>query len=65
MINLPYVTRYSKRYLRGVEWVQCLFLYPFVLGKIELSHAKLGLVLCSLDNLLQKNVIVFFFGNQI
>ena len=26
---------------------------------------KTGSSLCSLDNLLQKNVIVFFFGNQI
>ena len=26
---------------------------------------KVGSFLCSLDNLLQKNVIVFFFGNQI
>ena len=26
---------------------------------------KIGAFLCSLDTLLQKNVIVFFFGNQI
>ena len=26
---------------------------------------KIGSFLCSLDNLLQKNEIVFFFGNQI
>ena len=26
---------------------------------------KIGSLLCSLDNVLQKNVIVFFFGNQI
>ena len=26
---------------------------------------KIGSFLCSLDNLLQKNVIVFFFRNQI
>ena len=52
-------------WLTGVEWVHCLFLLPLVLGKTVLSHAKLGLFLCSLDNLLQKNVIVFFFGNQI
>ena len=26
---------------------------------------KIGSFLCSLDNLLQKNVIIFFFGNQI
>ena len=28
-------------------------------------HAQLGLFLCIFDNLLQKNVIVLFFGNQI
>ena len=30
-----------------------------------MPHSKLGLFLCSLDNLLQKNVIVFFFGGEI
>ena len=39
--------------------------FPLFLGKMKLPHAKLGLFLCSLDNLLQKNVIVLFFGNQI
>ena len=29
------------------------------------AKCKLGCFLCSLDNLLQKNVIVLFFGNQI
>ena len=48
--------------LRGVEWVHGLFLFPLVLGKMSLPLAKLGLF-C--DNLLQKNVIVSFFGNQI
>ena len=28
------------------------------------ATCKIGPFLCSLDNLLQKNVIVFFFGNQ-
>ena len=31
----------------------------------EVATCKLGSSLCSLDNLLQKNVIVLFFGNQI
>ena len=31
----------------------------------EVATCKIGSFLCSLDNLLQKNVIVFFFGNQI
>ena len=29
------------------------------------ATCKIGSFLCSLDNFLQKNVIVFFFGNQI
>ena len=29
------------------------------------ATCKIGSFLCSLDNLLQKNVIVFFFGNEI
>ena len=29
--------------LRGVEWVHDLFLFPLVLGKMLLPHAKLGL----------------------
>ena len=30
-----------------------------------IATCKIGSFLCSLDNLLQKNVIVLFFGNQI
>ena len=51
--------------LRGVEWVHGLFLFPLVLGKMKLPHAKLVLFLCSLDNLPQKNVIVLVFGKHI
>ena len=40
-------------------------LFPLVSGKMELSHAKLCLFLCSSDNFLLKNVIVFFLENQI
>ena len=32
--------------LTGVEWVHCLFLFPLVLRKMQLSHAKLGLFFC-------------------
>ena len=52
---------WPRRGLRGVEWVHGIFLFPLVLGKMWLPHAKLGPFLCSLDNLLQKNVIVLFF----
>ena len=34
-------------------------------GENEVATCKIGSFLCSLDNLLQKNVIVLFFGNQI
>ena len=33
--------------------------------KNEVTICKIGSFLCNLDNLLQKNVIVLFFGNQI
>ena len=36
---------------------------PCVMENVVLT-CKIGSFLCSLDNLLQKNVIVFFFGNQ-
>ena len=51
--------------LRGVEWVQCLFLFPPCFMENIVATCKIGSVLCSLDNLPQKNVIVLFFGNQI
>ena len=43
---------------------------PFVFvslcfGENVVVTCKIGSFLCSLDNLLQKNVIVLFFGNQI
>ena len=43
-------------------------LFVFVspcLSKNGVVTCKIESFLCSLDNLLQKNVIVFFFGNQI
>ena len=54
-----------KNTLRGVEWVHGLFLFPLVLGENVVATCKIGSFLYSLDNLLQKNVIVLFFGNQI
>ena len=47
-----------------LEWVHCLFLLPLFRETVFVT-CKIGSFLCSLDNLLQKNVIVFFFGNQI
>ena len=34
---------HDEHWLRGVEWVHSLFLFPLVLGKMQLPHAKLGL----------------------
>ena len=38
-----WVTSSKRMALRGVEWVHDLFLFPLVLGKMKLPHAKLGL----------------------
>ena len=51
--------------LRGVEWVHGLFLFPLCFRESVVATCKIGSFLCSLDNLLQKNVILLFFGNQI
>ena len=53
------------RLLRGGEWVHCLFLFPLVFRENVVVICKIGSFLYSLDNLLQKNLIVSFFGNQI
>ena len=50
--------------LRGGEWVHCLFLFPCFRENVVATY-KIGSFLCSLDNLLQKNVIVLIFGNQV
>ena len=42
----------------------CNYIFPKTRGNV-VATCKIGSFLCSLDNLLQKNVIVFFFGNQI
>ena len=51
--------------LRGMEWAHGLFLFPPCFRENVVATCKIGSFLCSLDNLLQKNVIVLFFGNQI
>ena len=52
--------------LRGVEWVHDLFLFPHgCFTENVVATSTIGSFLCSLDNLLQKNEIVLFFGNQI
>ena len=49
-----------------MEWVPWLVLVSPCFRENVVATCKIGSFLCSLDNLLQKNVIVlFFFGNQI
>ena len=60
-------TKDLSKSIRGLEWVHCLFLFPLLLGIMYsvVVKCKIESFSCSLDNLFQKNVIVFFFGNQI
>ena len=46
--------------LRGVEWVHGLFLVSPCFRKNVVATCQIRSFLCSLDNLLQKNVIVLF-----
>ena len=43
----------------------CLVLVSPCFGENVVATCKIGSFLCSLDNLIQKNVISFSFGNQI
>ena len=47
-----------------VEWVHGLFLFPCFRENV-VATCKIGSFLCSLDNLLQKNVIVRFSALEI
>ena len=48
-----------------MEWVTWLVLISPCFRENVVATCKIGSFLCSLDNLLQKNVIVFLFENQI
>ena len=54
----------TKGTLRGRGMGPWLVLVSHCFRENEVATCKIGPFLCSLDNLLQKNVIVFFFGNQ-
>ena len=56
---------FIKSVLRTPKWFHCLFLFALVYGKKVIVTCKIVSFLCSLDNLLQKNIIVFCFENQI
>ena len=51
--------------LKGCGMGPCLVLVSPCFRKNVVATCKIGSFLCSLHNLLQKNVIVLFFGNQI
>ena len=52
-------------YLKGYGMGPLLVLVSPCFRENVVVTCKIGSFLCSLDNLLQKNVIVFFLGNQI
>ena len=51
--------------LKGCGMGPCLVLVSPCFRENVVATCKIGYFLCSLDNLLQKNVIVLFFGNPI
>ena len=56
---------YSKRYLKGCGMGPWLVLVSPCFRENVVATCKIGSILCSLDNLLQKNIIFLFLGNQI
>ena len=56
------LSAYSLRGCGMGPWL--ILVFPEVRENI-VATCKIGSFLCSLDNLLQKNIIVLFFGNQI
>ena len=63
-INLCRMCR-PTRYLNGCAMGPLLVLVFTCFRETVVVTCKIGSFLCNLDNLLQKNVIVFFFENQI
>ena len=55
----------SSSFLKGYEMGTLFVLVCPCFRENVVVTCKIGSFLCSLDNLLQKNVTVFFFGNQI
>ena len=53
-----------KGLIKGCGMGPLLVLVFPCFGENVVATCKIGSFLCSLDNLLQKNVIVFIFGNQ-
>ena len=65
-IFVKFVVFVEKGVLKGCGMGPWLVLVSPCFRENVVATCKIGSFLCSLDNLLQKNVIVlFFFGNQI
>ena len=62
-VKLTWLT--SKKEVKGCGMGTPLVLVSPCFRENVVVTCKIGSFLCSLDNLLQENVIVFFFGNQI
>ena len=64
-ITHGFVLKSVFKTLKGCGMGPWLVLVSRCFRENVVATCKTGSFLCSLDNLLQKNVIVFFFGNQI
>ena len=60
-----YDINYLTLRLTGVEWSTACPCFPLFFRETVVVTCKIEPFLWSLNNLLQKNVIVFFFENQI
>ena len=63
--NIVLINNSRTNWLNGCGMGSLLVFVSPCLRENVVVTCKIGSFLCSLDNLLQKNVIVFFFGNQI
>ena len=59
------VRTFAGLYVKGCGMGPWLVLVSPCFRENVVAICKIGSFLCSFDNLLQKNVIVLFFGNQI
>ena len=64
MSVMPFCLGQAVYFFKGCGMGPWLILVSPCFRENVVATFKIGSFLCSLDNLLQKNVIVFFFGNQ-
>ena len=63
--NIMRVGMFRSKVIKGCGMGPWLVHVSFCFRENVVATCKIGSFLCSLDDLLQKNVIVLFFGNQI